>query len=233
MISKERVAAWAAANGIEVTAAMLDDLDRYAEAVARTNEQFNLTAIKEPEDMEIKNIIDSMSVVPFIPQGASVADVGTGAGFPGMVIKILRPDVELTLIEATGKKLDFVTRTAAEMGYSVTGHHLRGEEAGRGELRGSFDIVTARAVAALPALLEYTLPLLKTGGSLLAMKGQAAEEEISAAANALKELRGKVVNVFPVDLPGGDARSVVEVKLTGNCPAKYPRISKNIKKAPL
>ncbi|MBQ5341276.1 MAG: 16S rRNA (guanine(527)-N(7))-methyltransferase RsmG [Oscillospiraceae bacterium] len=233
MINKQRVGEWARSLEITVSEEMLGSLDRYAEAVARTNEMFNLTAIKGPEDMEIKNIMDSMSVVPFIPYGASVADVGTGAGFPGMVIKILRPDIELTLIEATDKKLQFVLRTAADMGISVTGCHMRSEEAGRGNMRGSFDVVTARAVAALPALLEYTLPLLKTGGKLLAMKGPAAGEEIDSAAKALRELRGKVEAVHPVVLPGGDERVIVETVLTAECPSKYPRAAKNIKKAPL
>ena len=233
MINKQRVADWAQSLGISTTEGMLNDLDRYAEAVARTNEMFNLTAIKEPEDMEIKNVMDSMSVVPFIPFGAAVADVGTGAGFPGMIIKILRPDVDLTLIEATDKKLQFVLRTAAEMDVSVTGCHMRSEEAGRGLMRGKFDVVTARAVAALPSLLEYTLPLLKTGGKLLAMKGPAAEEEINSAANALRELKGRVEAVHPVTLPGGDERAIVETVLISDCPAKYPRAAKNIKKAPL
>ena len=233
MIDRKRVSAWAEENGISLTEAMLEDLDRYAEAVARTNEMFNLTALTEPDDMEIRNIIDSMSVVPLIPQGSAVADVGTGAGFPGMVIKILRPDVQLTLIEATNKNLDFVLRTAAEMGYEVKGYHMRSEDAARGELRGTFDVVTARAVAALPALLEYTLPLLRKDGILLAMKGPSAAEEIEASANALKELCGSAEKVHEVTLPGGECRAIVEVKLRKDCPARYPRTSKNIRKQPL
>lgn len=233
MIDRKRVTAWAESLGLAVTDGMLSDLDRYAEAVAKTNEMFNLTAIRDPGDMEVKNIMDSMSVVPFIPQGASVADVGTGAGFPGMVIKILRPDISLTLIEATDKKLQFVLRTAAEMGIGVRGCHMRSEEAGRGDMRGSFDAVTARAVAALPALLEYTLPLLKKGGKLLAMKGPAAQEEIEASANALKELRGRVEAMHSVVLPDGEERAIVEAVLAGDCPSRYPRTAKNIRKAPL
>ena len=233
MINKSRVAGWAQEHGLQLTEKMLEDLDRCAEEVARTNEMFNLTALTGPEDMEIKNIIDSMSAVSLIPQGASVADVGTGAGFPGMVIRILRPDVKVTLIEATNKKLDFVLRTAAEMGYSVEGHHMRSEDAARGDLRGTFDVVTARAVAALPALLEYTLPLLKKGGILLAMKGPSAGEEIEASSNALKELNGKVEEAHRITLPGGEQRDIVEVRLIKECPGKYPRASKNIRKQPL
>ena len=233
MINKGRVVKWAEENGIELTPEKIEGLDRYAEEVAETNKLFNLTAINEPEDMEILNIIDCLSVIPFIPEGARVADVGTGAGFPGMVIRIIRDDVDMTLIEATNKKLEFVCRTAEKLGYKVAGTHMRSEEAARSVLRGSFDVVTARAVAPLPVLLEYTLPLLKEGGTLLAMKGPAAEEEIFQSANALKELRGEVREVHETELPTGEKRCVIEVVQTGKCPAKYPRASGAIRKKPL
>ena len=233
MINKERVGEWAAANGIALAPGKLDDLDRYAGEVAETNKQFNLTAITDPEQMEILNIIDCLSVVPFIPEGARVADVGTGAGFPGMVIRILRDDVDVDLIEATNKKLDFVCRTAGKLGYKVRGFHMRSEEAARSELRGTFDAVTARAVAPLPVLLEYTLPLLKQGGVLLAMKGPAAEEEIAQSANALKELGGTIREIHTVELPSGEIRSIIEVLQEKTCPEKYPRASGIIRKRPL
>ena len=233
MINRDRVGKWAKENGIEMTPEKLEALDRYAEEVAETNKLFNLTAITEPEDMEILNIIDCLSIVPFIPEGARVADVGTGAGFPGMVIKIMRDDVELTLIEATNKKLEFVCRTAEKLGYSVEGIHLRSEDAARRGLRGSFDVVTARAIAPLPVLLEYTLPLLKEGGVLLAMKGPAAEEEIAQSANALKELRGRIKKAHEVELPSEERRSIIEVVQDGKCPVKYPRASGAIRKKPL
>ena len=233
MINKERVGEWAAAKGIALASGKLDDLDRYAGEVAETNKQFNLTAITDPEQMEILNIIDCLSVVPFIPEGARVADVGTGAGFPGMVIRILRDDVDVDLIEATNKKLDFVCRTAGKLGYKVRGFHMRSEEAARSELRGAFDAVTARAVALLPVLLEYTLPLLKQGGVLLAMKGPAAEEEIAQSANALKELGGTIREIHTVELPSGEIRSIIEVVQEKTCPDKYPRASGIIRKRPL
>ena len=233
MINKEKVAAWAESLGLKVSEKMINDLDAYAEEVVRTNEMFNLTAIRDPDDMEIKNIMDSMSVIPFIPEGAEVADVGTGAGFPGMVIRIMRPDISLTLIEATDKKLRFVLKTAERMEYTVSGCHLRSEDAARGDMRGSFDVVTARAVAALPSLLEYTLPLLRKGGKLLAMKGPSAQEEIEASVNALKELNGKVEAVHSITLPGGDSRAIIEAVLERDCPSRYPRASKNIRKDPL
>lgn len=233
MIDCKRVAAWAEEHGIAPDEARIAALDLFAEKVAETNRQFNLTAITDPEEMEVLNIIDSLSVIPFIPQGAAVADVGTGAGFPGMVIRIMREDAGVSLIEATNKKLEFVLRTAADMGYNVNGYHMRSEEAARTELRGTFDTVTARAVASLPVLLEYTLPLLKRGGRLLAMKGPAAGEEIEASANALKELKGRVEAVHPVELPSGETRNIIEVTLMGDCPGRYPRASGIIRKRPL
>ena len=233
MIDVQRVGAWAEEHGIDADPGRLADLDRFAEEVCETNKLFNLTAITDPEDMEVRNIIDSLSVIPFIPEGASVADVGTGAGFPGMVIAIMRGDADVSLIEATNKKLEFALRTAQKLGRSVRGYHMRSEEAARSALRGSFDVVTARAVAALPVLLEYTLPLLKEGGRLLAMKGPAAEEETEASKRALKELKGHIEAVHPVLLPGGEKRNIVEVVLDSECPEKYPRASGAIKKKPL
>lgn len=233
MINKDRVCRWAEANGIVIESRKLDALDRFAEEVSETNRIFNLTAITDPESMEMLNIIDCLSVVPFIPEGARVADVGTGAGFPGMVIRIMRDDIDLDLIEATNKKLDFVCRTAEKLGYKVRGFHMRSEEAARSELRGSFDAVTARAVAPLPVLLEYTLPLLKQGGVLLAMKGPAAEEEIEQSANALKELKGIIREMHTITLPSGENRSIIEVVQAGLCPDRYPRASGIIRKRPL
>ena len=198
-----------------------------------TNKLFNLTAITDPDEMMEKNALDCLTVLSFMPENGVVADVGTGAGFPGAIIRIVRPDLDVTLIEATDKKLRFVVHTLAEMGMEVNGVHLRGEEAARDVYRERFDAVTARAVAALPALLEYALPLVKIGGVLLAMKGSGAAEEIEAAQKALSILGGEVEEVRSLELPTAGERNIVVIRKIRETPARYPRPSKNIRKNPL
>lgn len=233
MIDTRRLIENAGKYGVDLDTSTAEKIDHYCEAVRITNEQFNLTAITDPDEMEEKNALDCLTILPFIPQGCRLADVGTGPGFPGVILKIARPDIDVTLIEATDKKLQFAVRTAEKLGFSVTGVHARGEEAGRGEMREQFDIVTSRAVALLPALLEYTLPLVKVGGKLIAMKGAGAKEEIELARNALAILGGNVAAIHEITLPTAGERIIVEVEKIKPCPSKYPRQSKNIRKASL
>ncbi len=233
MIDRERLIRRAAEMGIPLTQEQAERIDLFCADVLEANGQFNLTAITDPEEMEVKNALDCLTVLPFLPEEGRAADLGTGAGFPGIVIRLCRPELDLTLIEATDKKLRFAAGEAEKFGLPVTAVHLRGEEAARGPLRESFDAVTARAVAPLPVLLEYALPLVRPGGVLLAMKGQGAEEEIAASENALRELRGAVEAVRRFTLPGAGERAVVEIRKTGPCPARYPRPGKNIRKKPL
>ncbi|MBQ8995891.1 MAG: 16S rRNA (guanine(527)-N(7))-methyltransferase RsmG [Oscillospiraceae bacterium] len=233
MLDIERLRKRAAKYGADITDDTARKIDSFCEAVRVTNEQFNLTAITDPEEMEEKNALDCLTILPYLPKEGKLADVGTGAGFPGVVIKIARPELDVTLIEATDKKLQFAVRTANELGCPVTGVHLRGEEAGRGEYREQFDVVTSRAVALLPALLEYTLPLVKVGGKLIAMKGAGGKEEIDLAQNALKILGGKVVGVHELTLPTAGERVILEILKEKPCPGKYPRQSKNIRKTSL
>ena len=218
---------------VQLEDAVLSELDTYCEAVVKTNEQFNLTAITNPQEMEEKNLLDCLALLSFLPQEGKLADVGTGAGFPGAVLKIARPKLQLTLIEATGKKLNFVHQTLSEMGYSSEAVHLRGEEAARGNYREQFDVVTARAVAALPTLLEVTLPLVKIGGRFLAMKGSGGEEELAAAKKALSILGGEVEKVHTFSLPTFGERMIIVVRKTKETPPSYPRNSGAIKKKPL
>ncbi len=233
MMDIERLGAEAAARGIEVSPEALEKVDRFCELVLEANRSFNLTAITGPEEMEEKNALDCLTVLPWLPGKGRVADLGTGAGFPGVVVKLCRPDLEITLIEATAKKLRFTESAAASLGEEVEAVHMRGEEAARGELRESFDAVTARAVAPLPVLLEYALPLVKPGGSLLAMKGSGADEEIAASENALQELKGEVAAVHRYVLPTAGERAVIEIRKTGTCPQRYPRPAGKIRKSPL
>ena len=233
MIDTRRLIENASKYGVELSVETAEKIDQYCNAVYETNKLFNLTAITDPDEMEEKNALDCLTIIPYIPKACKLADVGTGPGFPGVILKIARPDIDVTLIEATDKKLQFAVRTADQLGYSVAGVHMRGEEAGRGEHREQFDVVTSRAVALLPALLEYTLPLVKVGGKLIAMKGAGAKEEIDLAQNALSVLGGKVTGIYELGLPTAGERVILEIEKVKPCPAKYPRQSKNIRKASL
>lgn len=233
MMDIDRLMKRAAALRVTLPREAAERIDRFCGMVLETNRAFNLTAITDPDEMEEKSALDCLTLLPYIPQGAVLADVGCGAGFPGVVLALARPDIRVTLIEATEKKLRFAESAARTLGAEVQALHLRGEEAARGPLREQFSVVTARAVAALPALLEYTLPLVAPGGVLLAMKGASACEELAASANALKLLCGEVLDVVELTLPTAGSRAIVRVKKISQCSAKYPRPSKNIRKNPL
>lgn len=202
--------------------------DTYAHELAGWNAHTNLTAITAPEDVRVRHFLDSFTLLAAapLPPGAHVLDVGTGAGFPGLPLAIVRPDLRVTLIEATGKKLAFCQHVAELLKLSgVSFVHARAEEAGRmPALRESGDLVAARAVARLPALLEYLLPLTKIGGLAVAMKGQTAAAEAKDSARALRLLGGKLSEVREFRLPGLDEpHALVIVEKTAPTPAGFPR----------
>jgi 16S rRNA (guanine527-N7)-methyltransferase len=200
----------------------------YARELARWNEMMNLTAITEPEQIEIRHFLDSLSAIrveKFKP-GTRVADVGTGAGFPGLPLKILCPQIELTLIEATRKKTEFLDHIIAGLNLTgITAIHSRAEEAGNApDHRERYDITMARAVAALPVLAEYLLPLTRVGGCGIAFKGESAIQEANEAAQALKVLGGEVVQVAEVELPGvTETHYLIHIRKVAATPADYPR----------
>lgn len=188
----------------------------------------NLTAIDDDDGIIIRHFLDSISLVrvaDFKPY-ARLMDVGTGAGFPGLVIAILFPEVEVTLMESTGKKVDFIQHIIDTLGLknSLT-LHARAEEAGQMDVeREQYDIVTARAVARLPALLEYMLPLNTIGGLSIAMKGETAAQESVDAKRALKVLGGRLKGIEEIRLPERDqAHYLVVVEKTQRSPSEFPR----------
>lgn len=189
------------------------------------NEKFNLTAVTEEKEVTYKHFLDSAMGEALFPQGASVAEVGSGAGFPSVPLKILRDDLKFTLIESTGKKCGFLRLVIEKLDLkNVTVCNLRAEEAGKEEaFREKFDVCCARAVARLNTLSEYCLPLVKIGGRFIAYKG-AAEEEIKEAQNAVRILGGRFEEAYKFELPEGyGERTLVVVKKTGATPVKYPR----------
>ncbi len=234
MIDKNRLEAKCAALGIALTGPMLDALDQYAEMLVEYNQKVNLTAITDPEGIEDKHFADSLLLANLPETAGKLVDVGTGAGFPGVVAKIFKPELQLTLMEPTGKRVEFLKYVCAQLGLSgVEFAKERAEEAARKVWREQFDVATARGVAALPMLSEYCLPLVKVGGVFLAMKGPGAAEELAESGAALKKLGGKGSGVAEFHLPGGDVRNIIRIKKISQTPPVYPRHGGKIAKSPL
>lgn len=232
MIDTQRLIRKAAEYGIDA-AAVAQPLDRYAEMLVEYNQHVNLTAITDPEGIEDRHFIDSLLLAACPEVKGCVADVGTGAGFPGIVTKLLRPEIDLTLIEPTGKRVEFLKYVCAELGLTAEFAKERAEEAARKQWREVFDVATARAVASLPVLCEYCLPLVKKGGVFIAMKGSGADEEIDAAKGAVAKLGGKYLKRKDVTLPDGSARTLIFYEKISQTPRVYPRNGGKIAKAPL
>lgn len=223
-------------NGIEYDETVLTRLDKYAQMLVEWNEKMNLTAITDPEGIVIKHFLDCAMLLKYvdIPEGASVIDVGTGAGFPGVVLKIFRPDIELTLLDGLNKRLIFLNEVLSALGLSAHTVHMRAEEAGKAAAhREKYDLVTARAVAELRTLYEYCLPLCKVGGIFCSMKGPSAAEELSQATKAASILGGGKGEIKQFTLTGAETRSFIITKKISQTPLKYPRISAKISKQPL
>lgn len=234
MIDKNRLEAKCAALGIALTGPMLDALDQYAEILVEYNQKVNLTAITDPEGIEDKHFADSLLLANLPETAGKLVDVGTGAGFPGVVAKIFKPELQLTLMEPTGKRVEFLKYVCAQLGLSgVEFAKERAEEAARKVWREQFDVATARGVAALPMLSEYCLPLVKVGSVFLAMKGPGAAEELAESGAALKKLGGKGSGVAEFHLPGGDVRNIIRIKKISQTPPVYPRNGGKIAKSPL
>ncbi len=222
--------------GLTLTPEMKERLTAYGNLLVEWNEKMNLTAITEPEDILYKHFLDCLLFLKYIhPEtGATLIDVGTGAGFPGMVLQIARPDLRVTLLDGLNKRLIFLEEVAKALGLSPTIVHGRAEEAGKKpNFREQFDIACARAVAALPTLSEYCMPLVKKGGLFVAMKGQNGEAEANSAKNALTLLGGGVPKIYRETLTGAEERTFILTEKTRPTPQKYPRASGQISKKPL
>ena len=177
MIDKSRLEQKCSTWNITLTGTQLDQLDAFAQILVEYNQKVNLTAITDPEGIEDKHFLDSLLFASQPEVAGKMVDVGAGAGFPGIVTKIYKPELELTLMEPTGKRVEFLKYACGQLG--LTGVEFakeRAEEAARKAWREQFDLASARAVAALPMLAEYCLPLVKVGGNFLAMKGASGEE---------------------------------------------------------
>ena len=210
-------------------------LVRYADLLVEKNKVMNLTAIPEPADIAALHSLDSAALLPLADfRGKTVADVGTGAGFPGLPLRIVAPSIHLTLLDAQNKRIEFLKEVCDDLALSdVECIHQRAEEFAA-DRRESFDLVTSRAVAALPLLCELCLPLVKVGGYFVAMKSVDAGAELDAAAHAIEVLGGAVERVADYDIPGTEVRHrAILIKKMRETGKKYPRAFAKIKKAPL
>lgn len=234
MIDQNRLEAKAAGYGMALTGMQLDLLARYATILVEYNQKINLTAITDPQGIEDKHFIDSLLFAAQPEVAGSMVDVGCGAGFPGVVTKIYRPELRLSLMEPTGKRVEFLRYVCGELGLEgVEFAKERAEEAARKQWRERFDLASARAVAAMPALCEYCLPLVKVGGSFIAMKGASAAAELEQANGALQKLGGEYTETRSFQLPGGDSRNLLICKKISQTSTVYPRNGGKIAKAPL
>lgn len=225
---EEILAARAAEAGIPLTAEQIGQFSVYNEMLLDWNTRMNLTALTAPEDVAVKHIIDSLTAydAALFDGARTLIDVGTGAGLPGIPLAVYAPHLTVTLLDALNKRVRFLTEVTAAMGLqNVRCIHARAEEAARtAEHRAAYDIVVSRAVARLPVLLEYTLPFVRVGGTLLALKGRAYAEEQKEARRAAAVLGGGRITARPVHLPGlDDVRAILTVTKERQTPAIYPR----------
>ncbi len=207
---------------------MLNQFIHYRNQLLEWNNQFNLTAIRTPEEIETKHFMDSLSLLPTLQkyQVKSLIDIGTGAGFPGIPLKIVDPSLKLVLVESVEKKANFCRHIIQTLNLKDAGVVVeRAETIGQDKAyREQFDCTAARAVAALPVLLEYLLPLVHVGGIVIAQKSAAVEDEIKQAKNACAILGGGTMQVEPIIIPGLDAeRALVIIEKVKPTPAAYPR----------
>lgn len=234
----ERLTTGAASMGVNLTPAHVAAFEAYSDELLAWNQQFNLTAVTDPEQVQTRHFLDSLALIPALAahEGVSipnllsrnlrVVDVGAGAGFPGLALRIVWPRARLSLIEATGKKVRFLEHVSQKLGLAdVKLIQGRAEELGLKEpYRAGYDLVLARAVAALPTLVEYLLPLARRGGQVVAYKGAAAHEEAMCAEQAIRTLGGRLTRLIPMEIPGlVETRVLVLIDKTAQTPDGYPR----------
>lgn len=222
---RAELAAVLADNGFPCTYSCLDKLCQYYNILLEWNAKMNLTALTEPKDFIYKHVCDSILPAKLFPVSAShsLLDLGTGAGFPGLPLKILYPQIQLTLMEAAAKKAAFLRHCCQELAVEADILWDRAESLGQGNMRESFPLITTRAVASLAVVCEYCLPLLEIGGFFLALKGPGGSQEAEESQRALELLGGKLTQVYFYSLPTGEQRSLVVVEKILPTPVQYPR----------
>lgn len=220
----------------ELTEKMSEQFENYMKLLLEWNEKINLTAITKEDDIILKHFIDSLTICKYIESGGKIVDIGTGAGFPGIPVKIAREDISLTLVDALNKRIIFLNEVIKELNLEkVETLHYRAEEFGQNKkYRQNFDIATSRAVANLSTLVEYLLPLVKIGGKCICMKGPEIKEELENGKKAIEILGGQIEKIEEFILPNSEIKRniiiIIKVKTTPN---KYPRKAGTPAKEPI
>ena len=220
--------------GISVDENAPHRLDRFAQLLVEWNKVMNLTGITDPDEIVVKHFVDCLMLLKYVDfkDGASLIDVGTGAGFPAMPLLMARPELKVTFLDSLNKRLNFIATVLEENQLDGNLVHDRAEVLSKdAKYREAFDYATARAVAPMNVLCEYCLPYVKVGGAFVAMKGP--DDDVTSAQNAIKELGGEIIDNFSYKLPNGDGRTIIVVKKISHTPTKYPRNSKKITTKPL
>lgn len=226
MIEQEYLYKVAMEQGILLKEKQLEQFEIYARLLVEWNHKFNLTAIVQPKEIVIKHFLDSLLLAKHvqIEARARVADIGTGAGFPGIPLKIFRPDIALTLVDSLNKRILFLREVLQELSLEGEAIHMRAEDGGKNAAyREKYDLVTARAVAHLRELSEYCLPYVKVGGMFVPLKGGQMEQESRESGNAIRICGGKIEKMTLYQLPDHSSRSLILIKKISQTPPKYPR----------
>lgn len=234
MIDKERLRSLALQSGIELDQTALDRFDTYAELLVEWNGKMNLTAITEPEEIEVKHFLDCLMLPKYfdLSNTKTVIDVGAGAGFPSVPLLIYNTDLCLTMMDAINKRLTFLDTAIHAIGLEANLVHARAEDSGQDKnYREMFDLATARAVAPMNVLAEYCLPFVKVGGYFVALKG--SNDDTEQAKDAIATLGGEVVSNVSYKLNATEPRSIVVVKKISQTPTQFPRKAKKISAKPL
>ena len=221
---------------IEISDNQLEKFDKYMRLLLEWNEKINLTAIVEPDEVKIKHFLDSLTVLKYINDEDKVIDIGTGAGFPGIPLKIMKSNTKITLLDSLNKRINFLNIVIEELGLkNIETIHGRAEEFARNKMyREKYDVAVSRAVANLSTLTEYMLPFVKVGGKCICMKGANVKEEVDKAKNAIQELGGKIEKIDNFYLSNNDnERNIIIIKKIKETKSKYPRKAGMPSKEPL
>ena len=233
---KELMRSYGSQIDIEFNEEQLNKFYKYMQLLLEWNEKINLTAITEPKEIILKHFVDSLTISKYIDDDKTVADVGTGAGFPGIPLKIYRPDLRITLVDSLNKRINFLNEVINNLKLEkINTVHSRVEDFGKDkEYREKYDYVTARAVANLSTLSEYLIPITKIGGKCICMKGNDVKEELDNGKNAINLLGGEISKIDCFELPNSDiSRNIIIIDKRKNTPKKYPRKAGLPSKEPL